>query len=112
MERADILEFREIYREHRDETMELVNIRLARAAGPDKFEKLERVANLSIFKTIVFEMLLARYRLAKSLSRRDIRRQMLEGTFWEDFLEFLQTINWDEVLAFVLKIVELIIAIA
>lgn len=100
-----------IYREYREDTMVLIRGAFKRRATEEQFEKMQHVFDLRLFQTAVFELLLARYRISRKMTRRQMRQKMEEGTFWEDFLKFLQSIDWEKVLELVMKIVEMILSI-
>jgi hypothetical protein len=100
-----------MYREYRDDTIELILGALRKRSSVEQFAKIQKVGDHPFFKTVVFELLLTRYRLSRRISRRKMREMMEEGTFWEDFLAFLQEVDWEKVLEIVMTIVEMILAL-
>lgn len=101
----------ENYREYRDDTLELVQGAFRKRASEEALGKFEKVASFGLFRTAVFELLLNLYCLNRRISRFQVRRKMQDGTFWEDFLEFLQSVDWEKVIELILKIIEAILII-
>lgn len=113
----DIFEYRQIYVDARDDVFELVRAKVQASDTNQQFELFERVADwcesrrISLLKTAVFELLLGKYRRDRKLTRRQLRQKMLAGEFWDDFLKFLQSIDWAAVLELIMEIIAMIIGL-
>lgn len=109
------LEWREEYRIARDATIEMLAARIQATEGQRSIPLFDRfrsaILNLDFGREVVFANLVRQYRKEYGITRRQFRDSLADGSFWEKFLEFLQSVDWEKVIELIIKLVEAILAI-
>ena len=98
------------YREARDSTLQMIEAKCRNENRPF-LAKLEQIMPFDFFRNALFASLVNQYRRDRDLSRRQLRDKLEEGSFWEDFLDFLSQIDWEKVIELIIKLIEAIISI-
>ena len=87
-------DWRSAYREAKEDTIGLLAARFSNdvdeARGIKFLDTIYHERAGKFAQSAVFGLLVQRYRRKSRLSRRELREQLEDGSFWENFLEFLQ----------------------
>lgn len=99
-----------LYREARDATTQIIQARLEQRSAEDG-RRCAVAFRFDLCRNAAATVLFTRYRKSRNLSFREFRQKLEDGSFWEDFLEFLQSIDWEEVISLIITLIDAILKI-